>query len=236
MRYLSLSLLLVLITPFAAAAEPTDCPAQPTGDNATYIFTEGAASTASDLAAGDALYVLLADGGQCVGSATWQDASFALTVWGDDSQTSDKDGAASGDELAFYTVDDSGTMIELSLQLDEGSATYSSNGIGVVSSVYADRSTATDEVAATGFALGEAAPNPFGTQTSLELTSDQGGMTTVTLFDATGRRVTTLLSAVLPPQSKRRITVDADGLGAGLYFVRASSPAASETRQLLLVR
>lgn len=71
-----------------------ECPGKATGNNATVFFDKDDLG----LQVGDQFAVFV-DGVGCVGAATVGVGNVSLTVWGDDSVTPEKDGAAAGDTL-----------------------------------------------------------------------------------------------------------------------------------------
>jgi len=86
-------------------------------------------------------------------------------------------------------------------------------------------------------ALGVPAPNPSRSAVRFTLALPDPATVEVAVFDATGRRIRTLLSGRAPAGS---LPLTWDGLddrgrraGAGVYFLRASTPGASATRRLV---
>lgn len=86
------------------------------------------------------------------------------------------------------------------------------------------------------FRLSAPRPNPFTSQTRLELTVDTATDLTVTVHDALGRRVSLLHEGAVRPGTYSLRVVAAD-LPPGLYIVRASDGrGATATRSVALVR
>jgi hypothetical protein len=78
-----------------------------TGNNMVILIQRSIAPTINGkaLAAGDVIGAFTPSG-LCVGSRVWPDSgNITITVWGDDDQTPEKDGAASGDSLSFRVWD-----------------------------------------------------------------------------------------------------------------------------------
>ena len=75
------------------------------------------------------------------------------------------------------------------------------------------------------FALGRNYPNPFNPSTTLTFTLGSPTPVTVEVFDVLGRRVAVLLDGTLLEAGEHRITFDAAGLPAGVYFARMTAEA-----------
>lgn len=79
-------------------------------------------------------------------------------------------------------------------------------------------------------------PNPFAERAQFSLVLAATQNVQVDLFDALGRRVALLYEGVLAENAVHRIEVDASGLPAGLYLVRASGEHFRTTQKVLLVK
>jgi hypothetical protein len=66
----------------------------------------------------------------------------------------------------------------------------------------------------------QAFPNPFRKQTNLSFTVVQSGTVVLRLFDQNGKLVKLLFSGNVKKGTTQRITLQADGLTAGIYFVQ----------------
>jgi len=83
-------------------------------------------------------------------------------------------------------------------------------------------------------------PNPFATKASIAFDIASSSVTTVRIFDASGRLIRTLVDGPLEPG---RYTIEWDGagvhglpVGAGVYFCLLRSGATSEMRRMTLIR
>lgn len=106
-----------------------------TGDNLTLIIPASSIDWA-DIADGDEVGVFTPDG-LCVGAGVWEGLDFAITVWGDDSQTQAVDGAKGGEQL-YYRVWDKSENIEYAsviVSYSLGDGKYASNGVFYISSL-----------------------------------------------------------------------------------------------------
>jgi len=125
---------------------------------------------------------------------------------------------------------------------------YFESGIVVVSSIgeglfvlrptggarFADTAR-TPERQSTSFAL-SVAPNPFAERARVTLTVPETQPVRVVVYDALGRRVATLHDGGSLPAGEETFTLEAAGLPAGTYFVRAASAGAVRTQPVTLVR
>ncbi len=88
-----------------------------------------------------------------------------------------------------------------------------------------------------GLTFAAPSPNPSSSSTRLEFTLAEGARAEVAVFDAKGRRITTLLNDELPAGAHtvhwNGRTEDGREAPAGLYFARITTPAESATRRLV---
>ena len=85
------------------------------------------------------------------------------------------------------------------------------------------------------FALAPASPNPFRNSTTLALDVAEAQDVTVDLFDVLGRRVATVHDGPLPVGA-HRVVIEARGLPAGVYVVRAEGETFRFAQRVTLVR
>ncbi|MBN1578110.1 MAG: InlB B-repeat-containing protein [Chitinispirillaceae bacterium] len=79
-----------------------------------------------------------------VGATVWADTNTHITVWGDDEQTSEKDGMEAGDILNFRVWDESRSLeIPAVVSYTFGGPDYSVDGMAVLSSLVASTYTVT---------------------------------------------------------------------------------------------
>ncbi|MEM0962869.1 MAG: CotH kinase family protein [Bacteroidota bacterium] len=83
-------------------------------------------------------------------------------------------------------------------------------------------------------ALGAPRPNPATGAVRLALSVGGIADVTVAVFDVRGRQVQTVWAGAVSGRSE--IDIDVSGLSAGVYLVRATSPAGSATQTLAVVR
>jgi uncharacterized lipoprotein YddW (UPF0748 family) len=78
-------------------------------------------------------------------------------------------------------------------------------------------------------------PNPFNPKTNIVVKLDRTSPIYITVFDVTGRKVTTLHSGVLS-DGNHDFIFDATGLSSGIYIVQLNAQHASQTIKVLLLR
>ncbi|MDZ7378001.1 MAG: family 10 glycosylhydrolase [candidate division KSB1 bacterium] len=85
------------------------------------------------------------------------------------------------------------------------------------------------------FMLYPAYPNPFNPTTTIAFDIAAQGHVRLTVFDVTGREVTTLIDGPLAP-GRYRAEFDGTGLPSGAYFCRLMSEGQAMTRKMALAR
>jgi hypothetical protein len=78
-------------------------------------------------------------------------------------------------------------------------------------------------------------PNPFNPTATIRFRIAKSGFTTLKVYDALGRIVSTLVNEILLPGTYER-TFDAKGLVSGIYFYRLQVGNFVETKKLVLLR
>ncbi len=108
-----------------------------TGNNATVTIPSSIEPSVNGepIEIGDEIGVFT-PGGLCVGAVVWAGANTAITVWGDNSQTSEIDGIQDGEEIKYriwkYSNDEEYYAIS---EYSSGDGIYHSDGIYVLSSL-----------------------------------------------------------------------------------------------------
>jgi hypothetical protein len=85
------------------------------------------------------------------------------------------------------------------------------------------------------FALGQNFPNPFNPATRISFAIPLDGMVTLTVYNALGQEVSTLVNEQRPA-GRYDVTWDASGLPSGVYFARLQAGNLIETRKMTLVK
>ena len=92
-----------------------------------------------------------------------------------------------------------------------------------------------DEPVPGGFDLGQNYPNPFNPSTTIAFEVPEGGHVRLTVYDALGRLVATLVEEELDA-GKQTTTWKADGLSSGVYIYRLNAGAKTLARQMILMK
>jgi hypothetical protein len=85
------------------------------------------------------------------------------------------------------------------------------------------------------FALYQNYPNPFNPSTTIGFDLPERSQVSLKLYDVLGREVRTLIDETRAPGA-HRLTLDATGLGSGVYFYTLRAGRYEKTQKLLLVR
>jgi hypothetical protein len=85
------------------------------------------------------------------------------------------------------------------------------------------------------FSLGQNYPNPFNPTTNIEFQIPKSGLVNLTIYDALGRKVETLVNQNLCAGTYKA-DLDASNLVSGIYFYRLSAGDFSETKKMILLK
>lgn len=111
-----------------------------TGNNMTVLVKSSINPTIDGEALGNGDEIgVYNDDGLCVGATIWSGQNCPITVWGDNDQTDENDGMASGDTLRFRLWDKSASdefEAEITFE-DEDDLTYGVDAIAILSSLEA---------------------------------------------------------------------------------------------------
>lgn len=87
----------------------------------------------------------------------------------------------------------------------------------------------------TEFELEQNYPNPFNPSTRIRFTLHRAAQTVLTVYDASGKFIATLLNEKLPAAT-HTVTFEANNLASGVYFYHLTVEGASAARKMLLLR
>ena len=111
------------------------------------------------------------------------------------------------------------------------------NGCGVQIGAEGQGCTDPTAVGQAPAALGfSAQPNPFNPKVRLRFALASAARVDLTIYDASGRRVATLLEGAERPAGENVLDWDAEGLSSGVYLARVLTPAGMEQLKLTLLR
>lgn len=213
-----------------------------TGNNATVVIPASANPNIDGipLNTGDEIAVVM-ENNQCAGSVVWEAGkNAALTVWGDDDQTTEKDGLAAGDAMRFRVWRKSADreVDNVSVTYSQGDGTYQTDGTYVVASLNATTTgieVISDTRVPTTFALFQNFPNPFNPRTTIRLDLPRAAEVQVGIFTITGREVQRLLLGVLAP-GMHYLVYDGERLPSGAYVYRVSAGRLMAHRVMTLAK
>jgi len=85
------------------------------------------------------------------------------------------------------------------------------------------------------YQLSQNFPNPFNPSTTIRYSITHTTNVTLKVFDVLGREVQTLVNAQQAP-GQYSVTLNAQGLGSGVYFYRLNAGAFTQTKKLMLLK
>ncbi len=87
---------------------------------------------------GDTIAVFYTDNNKkkCGGFVVWNNDRVALSVWGNDSTTEEKDGFSFKEKIIFYHIKNGYTQDSFNAKFMAGNNLWSNNGIAVVERLY----------------------------------------------------------------------------------------------------
>jgi predicted acyl esterase len=89
----------------------------------------------------------------------------------------------------------------------------------------------------TVFYLNQNYPNPFNPSTMIQFSIPQNGFVTLTIYDATGKKIATLVNEQKTTgEYSVNFNADTYHLSSGVYFYKLSSGDFSQTRQMLVIK
>jgi len=175
----------------------------------------------------------------CGGAILWDDTG--LKAWEDDSQTSEKDGFASGEDLVYRLWDASaqeeystfnasysvgngqwgnGTFAQVDLEFLTGSSI--DDGLGL--------NFNPDE-----YLLVETYPNPFNPATKIQYTLLKAAQVKIEIYNASGKHLQTLVDTYQRP-GERIVEFDAHNHSSGVYFVHVTAGTQQVNKKITLVK
>jgi photosystem II stability/assembly factor-like uncharacterized protein len=86
------------------------------------------------------------------------------------------------------------------------------------------------------FALHQNYPNPFNPGTAIGFTLHVSGITTLKVYDALGREISTLVNEHLETGVYHERMFDASHLASGFYFARLTSGGSSQMKKMILLK
>ncbi len=149
-----------------------------------------------------------------------------VAVIGDDQQTTEVEGAVTGELLAVRVLDDAGER-SASISLVQGNLTYSTDEFAVVAVDAAQTPVA--------FGLTKVYPNPFNARLTANFDLPVAGMIEAGIFDLSGREVLHLISDNMPAGS-HQIAVSGENLASGVYILQIKATNTRSQMKIALIK
>ena len=165
--------------------------------------------------------------GMLVGSGRLDGNACGVAIWGDDPTTPEIDGAKPGDQLEIIFCDNEGQR-NLDYTTLEGDDRYTTDGLWII-----DVKSATN--LPNEFGIVSVYPNPFNNLTRLTYELPEAGSSIITVYDAAGRNVL----SVLPGQQSggvHSIAIDGSDLPNGLYIIQLQVADRISRRKITLIK
>ncbi len=86
------------------------------------------------------------------------------------------------------------------------------------------------------FMLNQNYPNPFNPTTTISFTLAQDGMTTLKIYDISGREVATLANGMMKAGVIQQVTFDASRLSSGTYFSCLENNGLRQIKKIVLMK
>ncbi len=220
-----------------------------TGNNATIVISETTdiKVNGESLQEGDEIGVFTPDS-LCVGAVVWENNSAALTVWGNNEFTEEKDGIEPGEQMHFriWKKDLHTEFIQTNVSFsDESPATtvndiYAENAIYNLESLSADLIVNITEDYKTStipesFSLNQNYPNPFNPLTTIGYSVPEASHVRITVFNVIGQKVEEIVNGFHMPD-RYRITFKGNNLPSGIYIYRMEAGDFINTKKFILLR
>jgi hypothetical protein len=169
--------------------------------------------------------------GLLVGSSVLNDGFTAVTLWGDDELTQEKDGLSEGEafNLVLWNSDNGEELPVIVTNWTEGNCFYKINGISIAGQVDFNNNES-------GHAkLYQNVPNPFKGTTSIRFFIPEKMYVTLTLYNVTGEKMKTLISGDLEPGFQSFDFSSKDYI-AGVYYYRLHTQESTEVKKMTLLK
>ena len=165
-----------------------------------------------------------------VSSIAWrpeQQGHSALSIWGNDEFTEEKDGMLPGETFSIVLFDKSEELIT-ELQVDaweRGNNVFVKDGLSAISSLSLSNEFTPE------LELFQNVPNPVRDNTSISFYLPQDGNVTLRISNSLGQDITTLVSSYYP-KGTHIIQLDAKSMSTGVYFYTLEAINKVITKQL----
>lgn len=210
-----------------------------TGENAVLIIplqTAPQFSSGEPLAIGDEIGIFSPDG-ICCGAAVWENVNLAITIWGDDGMTREKDGFYEGDSLCIRLWNKIWDKEEPAQAESNIPLIYQNDQLYVLTKLLGIPETgahAKDKLPKQ-FALNTAYPNPFNAVTVIQYDLPIETRVELSILNLRGEIMETLIKEKQGP-GVYRCTWNAVSYPSGVYFCRITTDNFTAVKKLALVK
>lgn len=226
-----------VVWPSVARAQTDRCVA-PTSQGATIVFLP---MPSADIGIEQGARVRVRDETrQCVGEALWDvTAPVTLTVWLDDSETPEKDGATLGEMLSVSFMGTEETKVEPVIAdafgIPEGAPrdrlVFYPDAVFIVSGLRQPLTTSADAPSGTqAFGLNPPVPNPVSEAASVSYVLDEAADVQLLVYDALGRLVLSVHRGQAE-EGAHTERLNLRGLPVGSYSVRLVASGAGSVQR-----
>lgn len=170
--------------------------------------------------------------GKLIGSSVFNAEMTALSIWGDDSETTLKD-APDENDLFVLKIYDPLTNSEQTLTVTDwytGNDQFKGNGISVVKHLAPASMGST-----TSTSLAQNYPNPFNTETRITFNLNQASKMSLILYNTLGEQIEILADGWFE-EGKHEVRVGSGNLPSGMYIYRLITENETLTRNMQIKR
>jgi hypothetical protein len=171
---------------------------------------------------------IFTSGGRLVGSGVFNpDGNCGVAVWGDDATTDVVDGSGAGEVLNFVLWDGTEER-KINPEFVSGEPNWTDGGflMAKISSV---------SEAPVTFGIHESYPNPTNGPVKLSFGVEIDGMVSLSVYDLSGRLVTSLVSGEYKT-GNYQVIWNTDFVSSGLYLVKLAVPNRSQTKKIAVLK
>ncbi|MCX6257462.1 MAG: FG-GAP-like repeat-containing protein [Bacteroidia bacterium] len=176
------------------------------------------------------------ESGNLIGSSVYNSENTAITLWGDDITTQEKDGMADGEKFTIRVWQQatpgnySETETELKVaEWKQGNDQFSTDQVAIVEKF------ASSEITSPVSCLYQNIPNPFRDETHITFYLPENCDMELSVYNVLGEKITTLVSGNLPA-GDHTYYMNGKDLPSGTYFYRLITPKASITKAMNIVK
>ncbi|MEA3446731.1 MAG: T9SS type A sorting domain-containing protein, partial [Bacteroidota bacterium] len=150
--------------------------------------------------------------GLIIGSAPFVRENTAITIWGNDELSHEKDGLVDNENFTIRIESAKGKNVILNVEYwIEGDQTYSDNGISIIGKIMTNNTIQSD------FTLSQNTPNPFNTNTKIEFSIPNPQYVNISIYNELGELVAEPVNREFS-NGTHIIEFDGSGFSAGMYY------------------